>query len=293
LTIKSDYGNENTGICINAADATNLYNMKIYPFVQAGSQVGYKFKVNNISSSVEALKFYYDGGVNISSYLNIKDKSIYNNLFNSSGFNHSTITNFNNITDYGYRFINSPATNGPGTASNPTLQYYTWLIGIGSDYAFNAFSAQFALPRNIANPILSVRYRENSGVWRGWSGITATSLSGSAIFNSNEWIRSNDGSSQRIYFGTDARIYYQGYGANYGDVNHEWRNHQGSTTMQLTQPGSLYLSGTIVPTMISVSNSGTDYCGVQINTSSGSSYQYPIMIMYGTFTGFSSSFYRR
>jgi hypothetical protein len=38
--------------------------------------------------------------------------------------------------------------------------------------------------------------------------------------------------------------------------------------------------------MLSVANSGTDYVGVQINSSSGSTYQYPIMIMYGTFTGF-------
>ncbi len=57
LTVKSDYGDESTGICINAADVTNTYNLKIYPFVQAGSQVGYKFKVNNIASFVEALKF--------------------------------------------------------------------------------------------------------------------------------------------------------------------------------------------------------------------------------------------
>ncbi len=60
--------------------------------------------------------------------------------------------------------------------------------------------------------------------------------------------------------------------------------------MQLTQPGSLYLSGTIVPTMISVANSGTDFCGVQINTSSGSSYQYPVMIMFDSFTGFHRCF---
>ena len=226
LTIKCTYDVENEGICINAADATNLYNMKIFSFVQASSQVGYKFKVNNISSSVEALKFYYDGGVNISSYLNIKDKSIYNNLFNSSGFNHLTITDFNNITDYGYRFINSPATNGPGTASNPTLQYYTWLIGIGSDYAFNAFSAQFALPRNIANPILSVRYRENSSTWSGWTGITAEALTsgdktitgkltvnGEINLKNDTWHKSADG-GYRLYFANNSTTFIVGGGIN-------------------------------------------------------------------------------
>jgi hypothetical protein len=224
LTIKCTYDNENEGICINAADAINLYNMKIFSFVQASSQVGYKFKVNNIASSVEALKFYYDGGVNISSYLNIKDKSIYNNLFNSSGFNHSTITNFNNITDYGYRFINSPATNGPGTTSNPVNQFYTWLIGIGSDYGFNEFGAQFALPRSVANPILSIRYRENSSSWSSWTGITAEALTsgdktitgnltvnGEINFKNDVWHKSADG-GYRLYFGTNSNTAIVGGG---------------------------------------------------------------------------------
>ena len=55
-------------------------------------------------------------------------------------------------------------------ASNPVSQYYTWMIGLGSDYNYTLFGAQFCLPRNVANPILSIRYRDNSGAWGGWSG---------------------------------------------------------------------------------------------------------------------------
>ena len=297
LTIKSDYGDSNTGICINAADVSNTYNLKIYPFVQAGSQVGYKFTVNNIASSVEALKFYFNGGVNISSYLNIKDRTIYADLFNSSGFDHGTITDFNNITDFGYRFINAPATNGPGTPSNPASQYYTWMIGLGANYPYTQFGAQFCLPRNIGNPVLSVRYRDNSGVWGGWTGITAEALTAgnktisgtltvndSMYFRNNVWQRGSDG-SQRIYFGEGGRSYYQGYGSLLTDYNHEWRNHVGTGVMLLSYGGSLLLAGEIVPTMTSVSSTNTDYCGVSFNSAFNGVYQTSIKILYGTFTG--------
>ncbi len=46
------------------------------------------------------------------------------------------------------------------------------MIGLGTDYKYTSFRAQFCLPRNVANPILSVGYRENTS-WGGWSGITA------------------------------------------------------------------------------------------------------------------------
>jgi hypothetical protein len=72
------------------------------------------------------------------------------------------------------------------------------------------FFCQIAIPRNTTQPTLSVRFKE-SNTWGGWSGITASSLKGSATINANKWIRSNDGSGQIIYFGSDARTYYLGY----------------------------------------------------------------------------------
>jgi hypothetical protein len=71
-------------------------------------------------SLVNALN--YDGGVNVGNYLRIVGKSIYNNLFNRSGFNHGILTDLNNISDFGFRFLNEPGTNGPGTTSNPGNQ---------------------------------------------------------------------------------------------------------------------------------------------------------------------------
>lgn len=49
--------------------------------------------------------------------------------------------------------------------------------------------------------------------------------------------------------------------------------------------GTTY-TGALFPNMVSVANQGTDYCGVQVNTGQGASYQTRIQIMAGTFTGF-------
>ena len=66
------------------------------------------------------------------------------------------------------------STNGPGTHTT-LAQYYSWYIGFGINYnAINSLSygAQCALPRTIANPTLSVWFRE-ADAWSSWSGITA------------------------------------------------------------------------------------------------------------------------
>ncbi len=51
------------------------------------------------------------------------------------------------------------------------------MIGHGSEseYSYVNYGAQFCLPRNITDPIISIRYRENTS-WGGWSGITAAAL---------------------------------------------------------------------------------------------------------------------
>jgi hypothetical protein len=54
--------------------------------------------------------------------------------------------------------------------------------------------------------------------------------------------------------------------------------------------GNLLINGSCSPYMTSVANSGTDYVGVQINSSRGSAYQYPLCIMFGSFTGFHRCF---
>jgi hypothetical protein len=60
--------------------------------------------------------------------------------------------------------------------------------------------------------------------------------------------------------------------------------------MFLSYTGTLLLEGEIVPLMASVANSGTDYCGVTLNSSQGTNYKTSIKIMFGTFTGFHRCF---
>ena len=50
------------------------------------------------------------------------------------------------------------------------------MIGLGTSYNYNSLGAQSCLPRNIASPILSIRYIENNSVWWGWTGIAAEVL---------------------------------------------------------------------------------------------------------------------
>ena len=53
---------------------------------------------------------------------------------------------------------------------------------------------------------------------------------------------------------------------------------------------SLIVYGSTYLNMTSVANSGTDYVGVQYDTSQGSNYTLQLLIMYGSFTGFHRCF---
>jgi hypothetical protein len=157
------------------------------------------------------------GNVNITNSLSIANMQIYDYLFNSTGFGHNTIADFNSISSFGYRFVFSPATNGPGTPSSIN-QFYSWYIGLGSEYpasGANSYGCQFALPRNTTNPTLSVRFKEFND-WGGWSAITAglaTALNGTATFTVNVWHRSSD-NQQRLFFENNSTTYIQGQGIN-------------------------------------------------------------------------------
>ncbi len=62
------YNDGNTGgLCIDSADVSNTYNLRLFSYVQAGSQVGYIFQVNNIASSVNDITLNYNGSVSIGS----------------------------------------------------------------------------------------------------------------------------------------------------------------------------------------------------------------------------------
>ena len=92
------------------------------------------------------------------------------NLYNNMGDPHSTRSSFDATTPsygFGYRFVQGNA-NGPGTGGS---QYYSWYIGLGSEYPATgggSYGAMFAVDRNVTTPYLSVRYNESNsfGAWR-------------------------------------------------------------------------------------------------------------------------------
>jgi hypothetical protein len=112
--------------------------------------------------------------INATTKLQIDGTDINNYLFNNTGKNHGTYTDFNAIDKFGYSFIQG-STNSPNTHTELN-QYYSWYIGLGNEYPFvngiYTYGAQFGLPRNATNPTLSIRFKE-SGTWSSWSAITA------------------------------------------------------------------------------------------------------------------------
>ncbi len=112
-------------------------------------------------------------------------------FFNNMGNNHSTRTDFNASTNFGFNYIQG-TTNGPGIPS--ATQYYNLSIGLGNDYAYSQYAMEFAIPRASigGNPYPSVRFREG-GTWGSWSKIyagyadsagsstTTTNLSGGSV----------------------------------------------------------------------------------------------------------------
>jgi collagen type I/II/III/V/XI/XXIV/XXVII alpha len=96
------------------------------------------------------------------------------NLFNNMGGVHSTRTSFGTTPsyDFGFRFVQGSG-NGPGdVGSNEGNQFYSWYIGLGSEYpatGSGSYGAMFAVDRNSSKPYLSVRFNESNGFgsWRG------------------------------------------------------------------------------------------------------------------------------
>jgi hypothetical protein len=136
------------------------------------------------------------------------------NLFNNMGGAHSTRTSFDATTPsygFGFRYVQG-STNGPGTGGS---QYYSWYIGLGSEYPATgggSYGAMFAVDRNITGPYLSVRYNENNsfGSWRriyagyadsaggvAWTNVsgrpTALSQFSNDLGNYGNWYSNNGG----------------------------------------------------------------------------------------------------
>jgi hypothetical protein len=116
--------------------------------------------INNINTSINNINSTSTTIFNsLSNYITTTNANALNSrFFKNNGNTHGTLTDFNNISQFGYNFILGTA-NGPGV--NGAGNYYSWDIGLGSEYGFN-YSAQFALPRDRSNPYLCVRYKNNN-----------------------------------------------------------------------------------------------------------------------------------
>jgi hypothetical protein len=65
FTINSSYsGGDSGGLAINAYDGS-AYNLRLFPYVQAGGQVAYKFRTYNLGYNYEALTIGYNGYVGL------------------------------------------------------------------------------------------------------------------------------------------------------------------------------------------------------------------------------------
>jgi len=90
-------------------------------------------------------------------------------FFNNMGQNHSTQTDFNSISNFGFRFVQG-STNGPGTGSS---QFYGFSIGLGNDYAYSDYALQLAIPRyGATDKYITFRTREAT-TWGSWNKISA------------------------------------------------------------------------------------------------------------------------
>ena len=90
-------------------------------------------------------------------------------FFNNMGNNHSTHTDFNSISNFGFRYVQG-STNGPGTGSS---QFYGFSIGLGNDYAYSDYALQLAIPRYpSSDKYITFRTREAT-TWGSWNKISA------------------------------------------------------------------------------------------------------------------------
>ena len=165
------YDSDNTAYYVDAAGTSNLNGLTV-----VGTITG---TANNASNL---------GGISKTQ------------IFNNMGNNHSTYTDFNNISDFGFRYVQG-STNGPGTGSS---QFYGMTLGLGNEYAFSSYAYQIAFPRFVDNDkYISIRNREG-GTWSSWTKIAAgvADAPSGSIFTASGSLRAP------IFYDSDNTGYY-------------------------------------------------------------------------------------
>ena len=172
-TIDTALSNKEATLTFNAplTRTTNTIgiNLNNYPSFTVLNSCNYLTAGNFVAKSGDTMT----GDLNTTG-LNIKSITVNNWLFNNNGGVHEGTTDFNLVTTAGYKFIVGN-TNSPSTSYT---QYYSWLIGLGSNYPVtgpNSYSCQFAVPRlPTNNPRLFIRFNETNS-WGSWGGLIASS----------------------------------------------------------------------------------------------------------------------
>jgi hypothetical protein len=109
-------GATNTRIVVSGNARTSFLGNIDYVATNTGSHIFYTTDANT-----ERMRISSDGTVNIVNKLQIAGNDINNFLFNNTGRNHATYTDFNSIDKFGYTYIQA-GTNSPNTGSS---QYYS------------------------------------------------------------------------------------------------------------------------------------------------------------------------
>jgi hypothetical protein len=109
-------------------------------------------------------------------------------LWNNNGQIHGIPAQFADIPNFGNYFVQAASTELPPGGTGLTGQYYTESFGLGDNYAYTSYVMQWAMGRNIANPYLNIRYREN-GTWGSWYKVSAgyADTAGSLAVTSPAW----------------------------------------------------------------------------------------------------------
>jgi hypothetical protein len=127
---------------------------------------------------------------------------------------------------------------------------------------------------------------------KGW-GDTQTQIVGNLTLPADRYIYSSEGTfKSRLYFVSNGRTYYQGYGyASAFDINHEWQNHDGVQKMTLDYSGNLHVKGTLEASFLTIANTNRDLTGINIdNTNVGNVNNTMLYCIQGTFTGYHRCF---
>jgi hypothetical protein len=179
FTINANYsGGQDGGFCINANDG-NVYNLRLFPYVQASSQVGYQFRVNNNASSVDSLALGYNGYVGIGT----------NNPSAPLTVNGSiTIKPANGVYEAGCIFSNTDWGMLFRGAVTPAIAHFRWDSAAGAELMRINTNGNVGIGTNPGS-ILDVfssagSYNTSLRVRTAWAGIElASSGSGGRTYN--------------------------------------------------------------------------------------------------------------